>query len=142
MSEKYSGKVSVENRRFPRVQFNLGIHYAPVKEGELPKPVECKAEDMGAGGMAMYSEHKLEIGDRLTVNLYIPPVEKYINSSEIPMYNENECVPITLLAKVAWCCADEKNGFRAGIQFLDVDKKNAKQLKHFLVEYELDEPIT
>lgn len=142
MTESFTAKVKVENRRFPRVRFKLGIHYAEVQKGELPKPLQSLAEDVGVGGMAMYSNKKLTKGQLLTVNIYLPPAEKYINTSEIPVYLKEECEPVTLFARVVWCHQDKKHGFRAGIKFFDVDKKNAKQFKHFLVEYELDEPIS
>ncbi len=55
MKKMYRGKVEVENRSYHRLHFNLGIRFAVMQKGELPKPIKSLSADMGAGGMAMHT---------------------------------------------------------------------------------------
>jgi len=93
--------------------------------------------------MAMHTPHPLAVGQLLTVNLYLPPLEAYMNSPEVlPTFCEEDCEAVTILARVVWSTPLKDNGHKAGLEFYDVDRHNLKRLKHFLVEYELDEKIT
>ncbi len=83
------------------------------------------------------------MGQLLTINLYLPPWEVNINSPEVlPNYCEEDCEPVTILARVVWSKSLPGHAHKAGLEFYDVDRKNRKQVKHFLVEYELDEKTT
>lgn len=138
---KTKGIVRAENRKYPRIHFKLKVHFSPVEKGELPKPIRGKAEDMAAGGMAMQCLDYVEPGRYMTLNLYVPSVENLSVSEGTHDFSVKDCIPVTILSKVVWCRAMEPEGYRIGIQFCDIDQTKRKLLKHFLVEYELDEPL-
>ncbi|MCD4814244.1 PilZ domain-containing protein [bacterium] len=135
------GEVKVENRKYPRINFKLAVHYAPVEKGAIPKPVKSNAEDMGAGGMAMQSREFIEPGNYVTLNLYLPSFENLQFLDKFSDFPVNDCIAITILSKIVWCRKMKAEGYLVGIQFCDIDPQKKKLLKHFLVEYEMDEPL-
>lgn len=132
------GKISIENRRYPRRQIQLPVLYAPLNSGELPKVKKTFIEDFGAGGVAMNTEHPLKINQLLTINLYLPPIA--FGPTKNDNLDLNQCEPVTLLVRVAWSRKIKNyQGYNNGLAFQDIDVENSKRLKHFLVDYELDQ---
>lgn len=141
MTHNDLGDVEVENRKYPRSRFRLGLRLAPLEPGKLPKPVRSLAADVGAGGMAIHSEHAYSPRQLLTVILYLPSMDYNHPPLEPPEYCEAECVPVTLLCRVVWCRREGERGYKLGLAFMDIERQHRKLLKHFLVEYELDEEL-
>lgn len=139
-SKALRGKISIENRKFPRRQIQLPVLYAPLQPGSLPQVKKTYIDDFGAGGVAMVSDLPLHPHTLITLNLYLPPLSHDPNSEV--MYNLNQCEPVTLLARVAWSKkVHDYRGYLNGLAFYDIDLENAKRLKHFLVDYELDQIV-
>lgn len=141
MSGSNQGDVIVENRKYPRSRFRLTLRLAPLEPGKLPKPVKSLAADVGAGGMSIHCEQAFADGQLLTVLLYLPPLDYNHPPVEPPACRENECLAVTILARVAWCQSVGEGRFKLGLAFMDIERRRRKQLKHFLVEYELDEEL-
>ncbi|MEW6515912.1 MAG: PilZ domain-containing protein [candidate division FCPU426 bacterium] len=136
------GDVEVENRKYPRHRFKLRLRMAPLKSGELPKPVKSLALDVGAGGMAIHSRNEYVPDQLLTVILYLPQFQYAHPPAEQPReYCETECLPITILCRVVWCRRVGETQYKIGLAFIDIERQRRKLLKHFLVEYEMDEEI-
>ncbi len=135
----YKGKTYAEHRRFPRMKFKLWVHFKCLERGGSSLSLESLAEDLGAGGMAMRSDHQLKGGQLLMLTLFLPPEDKRVDGEEMLIYSEKECMPVDVLARVAWC-EPRAEEFMLGLQFLDLDQANRTKLKAFLVDYNLDRP--
>ncbi len=133
------GRIKVENRKFPRLHLELKVQYAPLKPGELPQPSKSTVKDLGAGGMAMTTKTPLEIDQLLTLILYLPPLNPDRNAHLVARYDRHECEPVVLCARVLWVKEDPSGRYVSGLSFYDIDSKNKKRLKHFLVDFELDQ---
>jgi c-di-GMP-binding flagellar brake protein YcgR len=141
MSHQERGDLTVENRKYPRSRFLLGLRLAPLEPGKLPKPIRTLAADVGAGGMSIHSEKEFTADQLLTVILYLPPLDYNHPPTELPEYCESDCVPVTILCRVVWCRREGERRYKLGLAFMDIEQRHRKFLKHFLVEYELDEEV-
>lgn len=140
ISEKaFIGKIKVENRKFPRLHLELKVQYAVLKAGELPQSNKSQVKDLGAGGMAMMTKTPLEPEQLLTLILYLPPLNQDHDPHLVARYDRHECEPVTLCAQVIWVKNDPSGKYLNGLSFVDIDAKNKKRLKHFLVDFELDQ---
>ncbi len=143
MNEKiYKGKVSAERRQYPRIPLKLWVHFTARIQGELAHSCssESLSEDLGTTGLAMRSDQELAGGQTLTLTLFLPPMEKRTDVSKTLIYPEEECLPVTIRARVAWCRALADQEYMLGIQFLDLTPPDCGHLKSFLVDYKLDDP--
>ncbi len=139
MAVDYKGQTRAEHRRYPRIQMKLWVHFKCLDKGTISQDLESLAEDLGAGGMAMRSDRKLQMGQLLMLTLYLPPEGKR-ESSDTLIYSEKDSVPISILSRVVWCSAAADQEYLLGVQFLDLDRQDRKSLKAFLVDYDLDKP--
>jgi c-di-GMP-binding flagellar brake protein YcgR len=139
MPADYTGQTRAENRRYPRIQIKLWVHFKCLDKGERDVDLESLAEDLGAGGMAMRSDRDLKPGQRLKLTLYLPPVGKRESGATL-IYSEKESLPVSILSRVVWCAATADREFMAGVQFLELESKDRTTLKTFLVDYNLDQP--
>jgi c-di-GMP-binding flagellar brake protein YcgR len=138
--EEFRAQTHAENRRYPRLNFKLWVHFRCLSKGEVSEPLESLAEDLGTQGMAMRSDHPLRVGQLLRTTLYVPPESRRKSAEETPIYEETDCLPVEILARVVWCNPLESGEYMLGIQFLDPNPAHRNRLKSFLVDYELDDP--
>jgi hypothetical protein len=131
-----------ENRRFPRIRLKLTVHYRKLKQGVLSAPEATHALDFGAQGMAMRGPQAMRIGQLLLATLLVPPREKRKTGPEETdlTCSSEECIPIQILSRVAWCQPQGGNNFLLGIKFLDLKPEHQHLFREFLVEFNLDRP--
>ncbi len=143
MAETFRGETRAENRRFPRQKLKLWVHFIRLKENqEKSGKLESLTEDLGAGGIAMRSDHKLENGEVLALTLFLPPEDKRTDPDHDLIYSEEECLPVDIQARVRWCAPREDLEYILGVEFLQVRGEHRERLKTFLVNYNLAEPET
>lgn len=140
MTDFFKGETRAENRRHPRVQMKLWIHYRELTKGELSHPGESLAEDLGTQGMAMRSDHPMRAGQLLRITLFLPPEEKRRGVQDMEVYTEEECLPVDILSRVVWCQETDQHEYILGVQFLDPEPRHRNRLKEFLIDYNLDKP--
>ena len=143
MDEKiYKGKASAERRHYPRIPLKFWVHFTARIQGELAHSCssESLSEDFGTAGLAMRSDHALASGQTLTLTLFLPHKKKNTDLSKILIYPEEECLPVTIRSRVAWCRTLPDQEYLLGIQFLDLAPPDRSRLKFFLVDYKLDDP--
>jgi c-di-GMP-binding flagellar brake protein YcgR len=139
MPADFKGQTQAENRRYPRIHLKLWVHFKCLDKGVSALDLESLAEDLGAGGMAMRSDRDLKPGQLLMLTLYLPPASKR-ESVETLIYSEKESLPVAVLSRVVWSAAAADGEFLVGVQFLDLEAKDRRTLKTFLVDYNLDQP--
>lgn len=142
MQEEFKGQTRAENRRHPRVQLKLWVHYRLMRQGTVSAPLESLAEDLGTRGTAIRSDHPERVGQLLVVTLYLPLEQKRKSPAETPVYSEDESLPVEILSRVVWCKQLETREYMLGIEFLDPKPGHRNRLKSFLIDYNLDQPDT
>jgi c-di-GMP-binding flagellar brake protein YcgR len=140
MQDVYKAETNAENRRFPRLQLKLWVHYQLLRQGEVSTQQESLAQDLGARGMAIRSDHAVRVGQLLKTTLYLPPEDNRRRPDKLPIYSEKESLPVDILARVVWCQRAENQEYMLGIEFLDPEPAHRSRLKAFLIDYKLDQP--
>lgn len=143
MNDKpFKGRVAAECRRHPRIPLKLWVHFTARIQGEIAHSCssESLSEDLGTAGLAMRSDQEMAAGQPLTLTLFLPPRERRTDVSKTLIYPEEECIPATIHARVAWCRALADKEYILGIQFLDLAPLDSGHLKSFLLDYKLDAP--
>lgn len=141
MPETFTGETRAENRRFPRKKLKLWVHFAcltdcPEDFGRL----ESLSEDLGAGGIAIRSDHQLSEGQLLTLTLFLPPEDKQTGTEDDLTYAEAECVPIDVQGRVRWCTPRDQMEYLFGVEFNKVKPEHRESLTRFLLNYDLVRP--
>lgn len=140
MSEIFKGETRAENRRHPRLQLKIWVHYQLLKPGEATRTAESLSEDLGAGGIAIRSHSPVADNQLLLLTLYLPPEDKREGPAETLIYSEDDCLPVEILACAAWSAQKQKQDYMVGVQFLEIKREHRKRLKDFLVDYQLALP--
>jgi c-di-GMP-binding flagellar brake protein YcgR len=138
--EVYRSYIRAENRRYPRIRLKLWVQYKRLKKGEESGMHESLAEDLGARGMAMRSDHPMRLGQLLMLTLFLPPEGRREDADQEPVFDERDCVPVDILSRVAWCKPFNDQEYMLGVEFMDPDPSHRSRLKSFLVDYNLDQP--
>jgi hypothetical protein len=140
--EVFRGSTKAENRRYPRMRLKLPVQYKRLKKGEVSGPQASRAEDLGARGIAMRSDHPMRLGQLLMLTLYLPPEKQrnLVKEGAETALSEKECEPVDVLSRVAWCAPFNEKEYMLGVEFLDPDPQHRSRLKEFLVEFDLDKP--
>ena len=118
----YRGKLSVENRRAPRLEYQIDLLFAPMIRGEIPKATGGRSENLSSGGVAVPSEHEFTSDQLITVRMPLEGQGKDIR-------------PVTFLAKVCWCRPAPEGGYQMGLQYEDIDADVLENLNAFLSSY-------
>jgi len=103
-----------ERRRFKRVK--APVLYRSERLRYLARP----AEDIGMGGVRIWSDEKLHVGERLRIDLILPEGE-----------------PVRALVQVAWHQAlpdDAPARWELGLQMLELNKDDLDRLQAVLAE--------
>jgi len=82
---------------------------------------------------------KLETGQILQVKIVLPQVEAMSRKKQTGEKLASEDITVTLISRVVWRTPYNENTYIVGIQFLDLEQEDTKQLKAFLEEYKLQE---
>jgi hypothetical protein len=138
-SKTFIGETTAERRIHPRAPLKLWVHYQCLKHGEISRPLESLAQDVGAGGLAMRGDHQLARNQLIAITIYLPPKENRRSARETLIVDEEQGVPVEIFGRGAWCAPLDEAEFISGVQFLDLDSENRRRLKSFLVDYKLDQ---
>ncbi len=131
-----------DRRQYPRAPMKIQVNYKSVKKGQVSSLRKSLSQDLSAGGLGMESISKLQQGQMLAVNLFIPRGKKYVKVKEIQDFSQDECRITPVLCRVVYCASQRKNKYKLGIQFLDLDKENRKVLRDFLLQCQLIKPTS
>lgn len=104
-----------EIRIFPRKIFRC-----PAKLAVLgSEPVQARAVDISLGGLSVIVSGQLHIGQICNVDF------------EVPLNGKTVRVMVT--AKVVYCILGETDGFRVGLQFMQLDPGISKTLAELML---------
>lgn len=126
-----------ERRRYPRRNFSLPFHYKSIQGGRISQPGEGKSQDLGAGGIGALFMEPLESGQKLMLTIFLPK-EMFRGSSTSQTATDDKALPVSIFARVVWCTPTPDNRYRAGIQFLELDRYSCERMKNFLEAIQLD----
>lgn len=129
MSGNLSG-INMERRRFQRFSLEIEIHYQCLKKASQSNLQTTQTKDIGAGGLAMYTNDKLEKNQMLMLTLVLPSEANEAESS-----SQNACLKTFILAKVVWNKSFDAKSHLHGIQFIDLKQEDRSRLRRFLLDY-------
>jgi|GEM_PF-4295701 len=131
--DSYHGEVIAERRRFPRFPLKLQVTYRIASQ----EPVTTSSENIGLGGLAVLSDQPVEVGQRLTLSLYLPRIASDMVAKIL--CEEKDSRPVDFEARVVW---STRFGTRTmfGAEFTQIPDPGRQLLRAFLEEYEMDQP--
>jgi len=117
MSSAQAVRTDFERRRHPRFPVAFPIEYW--KTNDL-KSRPSRAINVSEGGLLLHLPERLEIGQKLRLNLFI---------GSRPDLN-----PIEALVQVVWkdIPSGEEGDYRMGVKFVDISWRDMDELKNFL----------
>lgn len=137
----YRSEVIAERRRYPRKPLNLKVKFELIDTSASPgAPPTYEINNISAGGLALYSEHKLQKGQELSLVLYLPPKDKRSPKLALATWSENDSIPIHIHAQITWCLSYSKNHYGYGVEFLEVDADDQPDFDEFLKDFYLHKP--
>jgi len=113
------GVLNLEKRKYPRFSVNLPVEYSRV---ESSIGTAGRALDISEGGLLIYFPEQMEIGQRLSLKLFLSIGSK-LNTIEI-------------LSEVAWVelhIGEDWGDYRTGLRFVDIAPGDVTKLKNFLI---------
>ena len=113
------GVLNLEKRKYPRFSVNLPVEYSRV---ESSIGTTGRVLDISEGGLLIYFPEQMEIGQRLSLKLFLSIGSK-LNTIEI-------------LSEVAWVelhIGEDWSDYRTGLRFVDIAPGNMTKLKNFLI---------
>jgi len=137
----YRSEVIAERRRYPRKPLNLKVKFELIDTSSLQSaPPTYEIKNISAGGLALYSEHKLKKGQELSLVLYLPPKDKRSPNLTLVKWSEKDSIPIHVHAQIAWCLSYSKHQYGYGVEFLEVDADDQPDFDEFLKDFYLHKP--
>jgi len=112
------GIVNFERRRYPRVSVDLPIEY---HHADSSIKREGRVANASEGGMLLYLQEKVEIGEQLKVRLFFP--------------SGPDLRAIETLVELAWVDihpGEEWGDYRCGVRFVDMSAEDMSLLSEFL----------
>ncbi len=116
-TKSHSGAVNFERRKYPRFNVDFPVEYSQtglfVKHG--------RAVNASEGGLLLYLQEKMEIGEHLVSKLFFP--------------FGPEMNTIETLVQVVWTDVHLGKGlgdYRTGVKFVDISPVDLDTLKNFL----------
>lgn len=113
------GAVSFQRRRFPRIDITLPVEYSVV-EREEDKFRHVIAQNISSGGLLLILPEFQPVSTSLKIRIYLG--KKSIDAE----------------VKVAWAellTGRERNEFRCGVFFVNIQEVDLEFIKQFVVEY-------
>jgi len=113
------GVLNFEKRKYPRFSVNLPVEYFLV---ESSFGTAGRALDISESGLLIYFPEQMEIGQRLSLKLFLSIGSKLIT--------------IEILSEVAWveiCVERDWGDYRTGVKFVDISPDDMTKLKNFLI---------
>ena len=119
VTKTHYGVLNLEKRKYPRFSVDLPVDYLRV---ESSTGTVGRAFDFSEGGLLIYFPEQMEIGQRLSIKLFLSMGSKLI--------------PIEILSEVAWveiCVEQDWGEYRTGVKFVDISPEDMAKLKKFLI---------
>lgn len=135
-NDRFTGQAIAENRRYPRKKMKLLVHYHCVND-DATCAVETLSDNIGFGGLALWGEEKMSVGQLLMMTIYIPPEKNTTNQEQLEMITDDTCTPINVLSRVAWCRDENKQAVTMGAQFLHLIVDDRKKMEAFAENFNL-----
>ncbi|NTV52260.1 MAG: PilZ domain-containing protein [Candidatus Firestonebacteria bacterium] len=126
-----------DGRACPRLKMKLPLQCKYVESGKIYHALEGEVEDVGARGVSMVIDRRLEIGQKLLVTLFLPAPGIAV-AGEAAELEEGGLLPVLVLADVVWCQPSGPEQYKVGIKFLVPDLHHGKRFIRFLNDYQLD----
>ena len=118
LTKTHYGVLNLEKRKYPRFSVDLPVEYARI-ESSIETP--ARALDISESGLLIYFPEQMEIGQRLSLKLFLS-LESKLNTIEI-------------LSEVAWveiCIEPAWGEYRTGVKFVNISPEDMDKLKTFL----------
>ena len=112
------GIVNFERRRYPRFSVDLPIEYSRM-DSSIKQ--EGRVANASEGGMLLYLQEKVEVGEQLKVRLFFPAGP--------------DLLAVETLVELAWVdihLGKEWGDYRCGVRFVDVSPEDMDRLSEFL----------
>lgn len=113
---------SSERRRFPRKCIQMPVQFKSLWRGQISPPMEMVSKDISAGGLGALTFTPLRTDQKIMLTMVLPANQEG---------EAGRTVSISVYARVAWCNQIPGGHYRAGIQFLELDRYSGLQLKAF-----------
>jgi c-di-GMP-binding flagellar brake protein YcgR len=127
----------LEKRKCARREFKLWVHYKVIHNGKISDKLESLTQDLSAGGVGLKADHELQPGQMMMITLYLPPENKRFSLEETLITDEANCLPISILSRIAWCKEEQEKEFRFGAQFIELDEISRELLGKYFEHYQL-----
>lgn len=131
-----------DRRQHRRASMKIMVNYKSVKKDQVSSLRKSHSQDLSAGGLGMHSISKLQKGQMLAVELFIPRGKKQVKAKQILDFSQDKCHTTPILCRVVYCAPTRNSKYKLGIQFLDLDKENRKVLRDFLLQCQLIKPAS
>ncbi len=119
VAKTHYGILNLEKRKYPRFTVDLPVEYYRV---EPSIATAGRVVDISVGGLLIYFPEQMEIGQRLSLKLFLSVGSKLIT--------------IDLLSEVAWVemrLEGDWGDYRTGVKFIDISPGDIAKLNNFLV---------
>ncbi len=127
----------VERRGCSRKEIKLRMQFKSIKHGVVSDPRETRSVNLSASGLGMKCNNKLEPGQMLLVNVFLPLQDEDDSISMGFNPKEPEYQKVIIYSKVIWCSCNNGH-YSVGLHFLELDEYCRQRFKSFLTNYELD----
>lgn len=117
-AKTHYGILNVERRKYPRFSVDLPVEYYRI---DSTTGLAGRAYNFSEGGLLIYFQEQMEIGQRLRLRLFFSMGSK-LNTIE-------------LLVEVVWVDIHIDEGwgdYRSGVKFVDISPDDITKLKSFL----------
>jgi hypothetical protein len=144
-SNEYKSHIIAERRRFPRKPLTLSLKFnlIPADASSVPEQNQIdggRSENISAHGLALFSDLKMEKGQKLNIILYLPPKEKRLPELRLTTWREAECFPVEIESRVVWRLPFAGNKFAYGVEFMAVAEQDQAVFDEFLKDFYLQKP--
>lgn len=135
MKHIHSKKQTYDDRKYPRLNLELPIHYKFFEDGKMFRALETVVENIGAMGLAAESDRSMHKGQHVMMTLFVPndDVAHLLNES----LDEESCMPVFMLSKIVWCKREEMGKYSFGVEFVQIENEHKRRFKDFLMSNDL-----
>lgn len=142
---EYKSHIIAERRRFPRKPLTLSLKFNLIPTDSINVADSgCidggRSENISANGLALFSDLKMEKGQKLSIILYLPPKEKRSPDLSLTAWHEEECIPVQIQSRIVWRLPFAGNKFAYGVEFTTVADDDQAIFDEFLKDFYLQKP--
>ena len=123
-----------ERRRHARFPFAARMRCTPVHAGKVLGAVDTHAENVSAGGVAVYSNQPWNPGETLVISFPLPLAADDAASPYVTL-PKGKPWEVVIRSRVAWCAPAANAQYRVGLEFVRLDPHTHKPFLNFLDRY-------